>query len=612
MYGRLQIYGFVMVTVLIAAAITAFVLSNLFQRTIARPILDLAATAKVISEQKDYSVRAAKHSHDELGMLTDAFNGMLEQIGSVHASLAESESRFRLLADNIAQLAWIADERGHAMWYNQRWYDFTGTTPEQMQGREWEKVHHPDHLERVRRHLEECYAAGRVWEDTFPLRGADGEYRWFLSRAIPIRSPDGRVLRWFGTNTDVTTQRKAEEELVLARDRAMAASRAKDDFLAALSHELRTPLNPVLLVSSEAASDRALPPDIRAQFEQIRKNVELEARLIDDLLDLTRINSDKLVLDLQLVDVHALIHDTLEMVRADLEAKKISLGTHFHPFSPVARADSVRLQQVLWNVLKNSVKFTPEGGTITLTTEVETAKHMLVIRIADTGIGMTPGELGRIFEAFSQGDHADERGSHRFGGLGLGLAISRRIVEMHQGHLTASSEGRDRGSVLTIELPEIKVVLDPSRATGSRPPVTMANSGPPTFVPSSNGHGSRLTLLLVEDHVPTRSALETLLRRRNFTVFAAGSVAEARSLAATEAMDLVISDIGLPDGTGFELMTELKTKYGLKGIALTGYGMESDLRLSKEAGFVSHLIKPVRIQTLDEVLGAIFPAVNGR
>ncbi len=608
MYGRLQIYGFVMVTVLIGAAITAFVLSNLFQRAISRPIQDLAATAHAIAAEKDYSVRARKHSHDELGVLTDAFNTMLERIQGVHASLAESETRFRLLADNIAQLAWIADGHGNRIWYNQRWYDYTGTTPDEMAGMEWQKVHHPDHRERVRRHLEECFSAGQVWEDTFPLRAADGQYRWFLSRAIPIRSPDGRVLRWFGTNTDVTAQRKAEEELTLARDTAMAASRAKDDFLAALSHELRTPLNPVLLLASEAAADRRLAPDIRAQFEQIRKNVELEARLIDDLLDLTRINADKLVLDLQLVDIHQLLRDTLEMLRADIDAKKISLQLKLHSESPTVRADSVRLQQVLWNVLKNAVKFTPENGTVTVATEIKPAQRTLLIHIIDTGIGMTAGELGRIFAAFTQGDHAEERGAHRFGGLGLGLAISRRIVEMHQGHLTAASEGRNRGSVLTIELPEIKVVADPA-ASGSRPPVALPST--PAFVPSTNGNGSRLAILLVEDHGPTRAALGTLLRRRNFTVHAAGSVAEARSLAAEQTLDLVISDIGLPDGTGFDLMSELKVKYGLKGIALSGYGMDSDLRLSKEAGFVNHLIKPVRIQTLDEVLAGIFPPVAG-
>ena len=605
MYGRLRIYGAVMLAVLIGAAITGLFLSNLFQRTISRPILDLAATAKSISERKDYAVRANKHSHDELGVLTDAFNSMLDRIESVHSSLADSEARFRLLADNMAQLAWIADEQGNGLWYNKRWYDYTGTTLDEMQHRGWEKVHDPQHVGRVRRHLGECFAAGRIWEDTFPLRGTDGNYRWFLSRAVPMRFHDGRVTRWFGTNTDINDQRTAEAELMLARDKAMAASRAKDDFLAALSHELRTPLNPVLLLAGEAASDRHLEPEIRAHFDMIRKNVELEARLIDDLLDLTRLNREKMVLDLQLVDAHGLIRDSLEMVRADLEAKQIILNLELHRFSPTIRADTVRMQQVLWNIFKNAVKFTPEGGTVTVATEIDSESRMLAIRISDTGIGLVPGEIERIFEPFVQGDHVEERGAHRFGGLGLGLAISRRIIELHQGKITAASAGRNRGSSFTVALPEMKVVLGSPNGVNPSPAVPEYSGLP--FSPSSNGSSPRQTILLVEDHAPTRSALETLLKRRHFHVASAGCVAEARELAARGTFDLVISDIGLPDGTGFELMKELKTTYGLKGIALTGYGMENDLRLSKDAGFVSHLVKPVRIQTLDEALTAVFP-----
>jgi CheY-like chemotaxis protein len=233
---------------------------------------------------------------------------------------------------------------------------------------------------------------------------------------------------------------------------------------------------------------------------------------------------------------------------------------------------------------------------------------VLVIRVTDTGIGMLPSELERIFDAFVQGDHADGGRANSFGGLGLGLAISSRIVELHHGQISAASDGRNRGCTFTIELPMVKVEPHATSVT-----IPVAHAGP-------NGRGEALaplgsaflSILLVEDHGPTRAALEALLKRRKHQVFAAGSVAEARALAEKETIDLVISDIGLPDGSGFELMAGLREQFGLKGIALTGYGMENDLIRSQEAGFVTHLMKPVRIQLLDEAIAALMTPLQGR
>lgn len=378
-------------------------------------------------------------------------------------------------------------------------------------------------------------------------------------------------------------------QLKQAHTELLAASRAKDDFLATLSHELRTPLNPVLLLASDATNNRDLPPRIRADFNTIRKNVEMEARLIDDLLDLTRIERGKITLDKHFMNLRTVLQDAIAQVRDDISQKQINLDLQLKAAQHTVFADAVRLQQIFWNLLKNAVKFTPNGGQITV--ETLSKDNKIFVRISDTGIGMTPDELASIFKAFSQGDHAAGDG-HRFGGLGLGLSISQKLTEFHSGKIDAASEGRGKGSAFTVELPL----------------ATAAEAGASSTAPESpeepkNGAATKhIRILLVEDHEPTRTTLASLLSRRRYEVSAAATVAEARALADTRSFDLLITDIGLPDGNGYELMNELGKKSRLRGIALTGYGMEQDVARSENAGFDAHLTKPVRIQSLEAAL----------
>ncbi len=540
---------------------------------------------------------------DELEFLRVVAQSVAVVLDRLHAARAqrESEERFRTLADNIAQFAWTADPQGWIFWYNRRWFDYTGTTLAEMEGWGWRAVHHPDHVKRVEEKFRHCIAAGEVWQDTFPLRRHDGEYRWFLSRAVPIRDADGRVLRWFGTNTDVTEQRDVESALERARDEAVAASRAKDDFLAALSHELRTPLNPVLLLASDAVENPDLPEPVRADFETIRKNVSLEARLIDDLLDLTRISRGKLLLDLAEHDVHAILRDALATIESDAAEKGVTLTLELGADDVRVRADAVRLQQVFWNVLKNAVKFTPQGGRIAITTRERGPEGRIEVVVADTGIGMTMAEIARVFDAFTQGDHALGAEAHRFGGLGLGLAISRMVVELHGGTIMAESPGPGQGATFVVSLPLAQL------GSASPPPDLVVAAA--TADPVNRG-GERI--LLVEDHLPTRIALERLLVRRKFVVTTAGSVAEANGLLQKEPFDLLVSDLGLPDGSGCDLMSDVARKSGVPGIALTGYGMEADIVRSREAGFSSHLTKPVSVAALDRAIAEALPREGSR
>jgi len=386
---------------------------------------------------------------------------------------------------------------------------------------------------------------------------------------------------------------RSEAALRIARDEALAASRAKDNFLATLSHELRTPLNPVLLLASEAAADARLPPAVRTDFETIVRNVTLEARLIDDLLDLTRIAHDKLTLNAVPLDAHGVLRHVLGTMRQEAREKRIELVTHLGAAASGVAADDARLQQVFFNVLRNAVKFTPAGGRIDVGTANPVERPgVLAIEISDTGIGLTAEELTRVFDPFAQGSSTEGTDGSHYGGLGLGLAIARRIAELHGGSLTGRSEGRGRGAIFCIELP-----LVPGRETTAVASVAMPADDTSQAAPRR--------ILLVEDHEPSRLALGRLLRNRGMEVVHAASVAEAVRCAGESSFDLVISDLGLPDGSGYDLLRTLRAAHGCRGIALSGYGAEADLARSREAGFLAHLTKPVEVGALDRAIARI-------
>ncbi|HSF41620.1 MAG TPA: ATP-binding protein, partial [Thermoanaerobaculia bacterium] len=354
---------------------------------------------------------------------------------------------------------------------------------------------------------------------------------------------------------------------------AQAASRAKDHFLAALSHELRTPLTPVLLKTAMLRESPDLTPEVRTDLRMIQRNVELEAKLIDDLLDLTRITRGKLALHREVTDVHLLLDHVVKICADDVAGKRLHVDLRLEARERYVWADEARLQQVFWNLLKNAVKFTPAGGGIEIRT-VNEEPGSIRIDVIDRGIGIEPETLPRLFSAFEQGDATITR---TFGGLGLGLAICKALVDRHGGTLSGVSAGRGKGATFTVVL---ETVSTPSRQERA---VAIA----PTAAPRP------LRLLLVEDHEPTLEVMTALLEAAGHHVKAARDLASARRLAAEGDFDLLVSDLGLPDGSGLDLMRELRERYGLRGIAVSGYGMEEDLRRSREAGFAEHLIKPV-------------------
>ncbi|HWM90004.1 MAG TPA: ATP-binding protein [Thermoanaerobaculia bacterium] len=467
---------------------------------------------------------------------------------------------------------------------------------------------HPDDWDRVHQAIQEVLEPASTGEYDVEYRSVapDGTVRWVTSRGRAFFRGEGEerhAVRFIGTAMDVTGRKQAEEELRQAKEEAEAANRAKDQFLATLSHELRTPLTPVLALVSGLEGDGRLH-DMADRLAMIRRNVELEARLIDDLLDLTRIARGRLELQRAITDVRALVEHAIQICCAeDAVASRFKVITDLAAAEHRVWGDGSRLMQIFWNLLRNAVKFTPDGGTIVVRTwnDGETGGKDLVVEITDTGVGIEPGSLPHIFEAFAQGPPILGR---NFGGLGLGLSISKAICDLHGGRIVGASPGYGKGATFRVYLPAGGWPADARTAeAGALPPVAAATGG----IGGSGGVRRPLRLLLVEDHPDTAEAMAELLRALGHEVRVAGSVSSGLQVAAAEmdsgaGIDLVISDLGLPDGTGMDLMRELGTRYGLRGIALSGYGTEDDVRRSLEAGFSRHLTKPVNFQALEAVI----------
>ncbi len=398
--------------------------------------------------------------------------------------------------------------------------------------------------------------------------------------------------------------RHAKEVAEQAREAAEAANRAKDHFLAVLSHELRTPLTPTLTTIQSMESDPNLPAEFRESVEVIRRNVELEVRLIDDLLDLTRVSRGKLELNLQRTDGHEVLRQAIAICDSDLRGKQLALTLELGAESTIVGADPARLQQIFWNLLKNAVKFTAVGGSV----HVRTYDHatgpsgpaagspacQFAVDITDTGIGIEPAVLAKIFDAFEQGGKEITR---QFGGLGLGLAISRALAEQHGGTLAAASGGAGQGATFTVQLPVAAAVA--------------ASTAVPTPADGcSADHLVGCRVLLVDDHIDTARAMGKLLQRWGCIVQTADTVASALKAADAVRPDVLVSDIGLPDGSGLDLIRQLLARHPVRGIAVSGFGMEEDVARSRAAGFLEHLVKPVDVKRLEQMVRRV--AAGGR
>ncbi|HWN97358.1 MAG TPA: ATP-binding protein [Methylomirabilota bacterium] len=468
MRQRLLIYVSTVIMISLAAVLLVLFLSKLLERWIVMPLLELSKTAQAVTTSGDYSLRAHKRGADEVGAMVEAFNQMLDETQRSQnerqraaEALRESEERFRSMADNIAALAWMANPDGWIFFYNRRWFDYTGTTLEEMQGWGWEKVHHPGELERMLPRWKHSLATGEAWEDTFPLRGRDGQYRWFLSRAFPLRNTQGEITRWFGTNTDVTELRDTQEALEDAQmklrqhaaelEKTVAERTARlretvgelEAFSYSIAHDMRAPLRSMVGFSGILNSEHKLQLDPAGQdyLRRISTSAERLDSLIQDVLNYSKVVRGDL--KLESVDVAKLIREIIESY-PNLQAPSAKIVIE-EPLGRVV-ANPAALTQVISNLLGNAVKFVAKGVEPLVVVRAEEQGDHVRLWFEDNGIGIEPEAKKRLFRIF-QRVHRPEL----YEGTGIGLAIVRKAVERMDGRVGVLSE-LNKGSRFWVEL----------------------------------------------------------------------------------------------------------------------------------------------------------------
>jgi PAS domain S-box-containing protein len=521
------------------------------------------------------------------GQMTRGEDGATEKVFGVFAdvtankeadrALRDSEAKFRTIANAMPQMVWSTLPDGYHDYYNQQWYEYTGMPPGSTDGERWNGMFHPEDQAHAWSVWNRSLRTGEPYEIQYRLRHRSGEYRWVLGRALPVRDEAGQIIRWMGTCTDIHDQRMAQDEL-------MAANRRKDEFLAMLAHELRNPLAPI----STAAHLLKLAPSDAARVARsgdiIARQVKHMTALVDDLLDVSRVTRGLVNLHREPTDLHGVLSAAVEQARPLLEARGHELAVQADPAPSMVLGDRTRLVQVVSNLLNNAAKFTPQNGRVTLGLRLGDAAE---ISVGDNGIGIEPELLPHVFDLFIQGKRTPDRAQ---GGLGLGLALSRSLVELHRGSIRAESAGRGQGSLFTVRLPLLAQQRtgapgdDDERATSTRRSVRV---------------------LVVDDNVDAAESLAVFLQNDGHQARVATDPHTALKQAAAQHPEVVILDIGLPEMDGYELARRLRSEPATERatfVALTGYGQEHDKLRSIAAGFDHHCVKPANLPQLLQIL----------
>jgi len=526
-------------------------------------------------------VRAAA-IRDEAGRVVGGVAANMDISAQVAAerALKDSEARFRLIADAIPQLVWSAGPSGRTDYLNRRWEEFTGTSLARIGGDGWVSLIHPDDLPLLQARWAASLATGAPYEVEHRLRHHSGDWRWLLNRAEASLDEAGRPTRWMGTLTDIHDKKTGEEEL-------RAQARRKDEFLAMLAHELRNPLAPISNAAQLLSMAAFDAQRVRQSSGVILRQVRHMTALVDDLLDVSRVTRGLVELERERVDVAAVVTSAVEQARPLLDARRHRLEVS--GASPGQAGwvlgDRVRLVQVLVNLLNNAAKYTAQGGTIQLTVEMHADSVTLAVR--DNGIGIDPAVLPGVFDLFTQAERTPDRSQ---GGLGLGLALVRSLVQLHGGRVEAHSAGLGKGSCFAVTLPTVEA------------------AAPPASAPAASGHaaaGAGRRILVVDDNIDAALSLADILRSLGHQVATAHDSHAALALAQADWPDVFILDIGLPDIDGYALARRLHEGADARGatyLALTGYGQAHDRVLARSAGFDRHFVKPVDLAALIEAI----------
>jgi PAS domain S-box-containing protein len=514
------------------------------------------------------------------------------------------ELRFRALTDSMPQCVWAARADGEIHYCNRVWREYAG----EEAGITFFDAIPEEEVEEARRAVQTAIRSGQPLEREQRLRRKDGQWRWHLCRLVAERDERGRILGFICTATDIDQQKRIEEanKALLAseseaRRQAEIANRTKDEFLATVSHELRTPLNAILGWTRMLRTGAVEPKSLGRVLETIERNARAQTQLVEDILDVSRIIAGKLRINIRRTDLHAVARAALDSVRPAAEAKGVLLVADLQPGSADFCGDPDRLQQVIWNLLSNAIKFTQRSGKVEL--RIERVQSDVRIRVADTGVGIARDALDHVFDRFWQADSSSTRSQ---GGLGLGLAIVRHLVEVHGGTVQAESEGENQGARFTVSMPVRAVAPEAEPEPARSGAEAVARRGTPV---SADALLEGVDVLVVDDEIDARDLVAAVLGKCGANVRVASTLDEAIARIRERRPDVLLSDIGLPGDDGYELIRRVREiDPAIPAAALTAYATPQDVRRALEAGFQAHVAKPVEPSDL----GLLVASLSGR
>ncbi len=547
-------------------------------------LIDISLTISPVRDASGAVVGASKIARD------------ITHQKSIERALVASDSRFRLLANSAPVLIWLADSTKGFTWLNETWLRFTGRSLEEEVGFGWTENVHPDDLEILLTAYTSAFEAREPFRAEYRIGRHDRTWRWISQSAVPVFESAEGFSGYVGSCVDITDFRRAEtekEELLraerAARSEAERLGHLKDEFLATLSHELRTPLNAILGWSTLLRRVPVGSADHARGLDTIERNARVQSQIIGDLLDMSRIISGKVQLDVQSIDLQEVISAAVDAVRPSAEAKRLRLSVMLDAKVGRTRGDPNRLQQVFWNLLTNAVKFTSAGGHINVV--LERVNSHVEVSVEDTGIGIKPEFLAFVFDRFRQADASTTR---RHGGLGLGLSIVKHLVELHGGSVRVKSAGEGQGTTFVVALPISVLRHAEEEVVRAERPAFAEVDVASVELPTLEG----VTALVVDDEPDARVLVNRLIEERAGRALMAGSAAEALEMLDSDRVDILISDIGMPEVDGYQLIQKIRAREKGEGrklvaIALTAYARADDRQRALLAGYQMHLSKPV-------------------